>query len=107
VQGLVLLLLIPVFWLLIIRPQQQQRRAHQAVVATLEVGDRVMTVGGVIGTLTEVGAETVRLDAGDGTQLTFGRTFVRQRVDGEPVADSPTMDSTSQDDHPSTEEAAP
>lgn len=75
---LLLFIFIPVFWFLIVRPQQQQRRAHQAVVAALAVGDRVMTVGGLIGTLTEVGEETVRLDAGGGTELTFGRTFVRQ-----------------------------
>jgi len=78
VPVLLLFIFIPVFWFLIVRPQQQQRRAHQAVVAALAVGDHVMTVGGLIGTLTEVTEETVRLDAGDGTELTFGRTFVRQ-----------------------------
>ena len=76
----ILLLFIPAFWLLIVRPQQKQRRAHQIVVAELQVGQRVMTVGGLIGTLAAVDDETVRIDVGDGTELTFGRTFVRQRV---------------------------
>ncbi|MGI8709584.1 MAG: preprotein translocase subunit YajC [Acidimicrobiales bacterium] len=78
---LILILFIPVFWVLIIRPQQQQRRAHQEAVASLEVGDRVMTVGGLIGTLAAVEPDTVRLDVGDGLELTLGRTFVRQRLD--------------------------
>lgn len=87
-QGLVLLLFIPVFWLLIIRPQQQQRRGHQAVVASLEVGDRVMTVGGLIGTLTDVGTETVWVDLGDSV-VELGRTFVRQRMDVPAVGKAP------------------
>lgn len=81
---LILILFIPVFWVLIIRPQQQQRRAHQQAVASLEVGDRVMTVGGLIGTLAAVEPDTVRLDVGEGIELTLGRTFVRQRLDAEP-----------------------
>lgn len=81
IQILILILFIPVFWVLIIRPQQQQRRAHQEAVASLEVGDRVMTVGGLIGTLAAVEPDTVRLDVGDGIELTLGRSFVRQRLD--------------------------
>ncbi len=80
-QFLILLIFIPIFWLLIVRPQQVQRRAHQAVVASLAVGERVMTVGGLIGTLVSIDDDTVVIDPGDGTHLTFGRTFVRTRID--------------------------
>ena len=93
---LILILFIPVFWVLIIRPQQQQRRAHQETVASLAVGDRVMSVGGIIGTLTAVDDETVSLDTGDGHQLTLGRTFVRQRVD---------EDDRAEDEHAATPNA--
>jgi preprotein translocase subunit YajC len=86
VQFLIFLLFIPLFWYLILRPQQQQRRTHQSVVSGLAVGDKVMTVGGLIGTLTSVDDEVVRLDTGDGHELTFGRTFVRSLVP-DPVID--------------------
>lgn len=97
-QFLIFLLLIPVFWVLILRPQQQQRRMHQEVVAGLAVGDKVMTVGGLIGTLTEVGPDTVRLDSGDGHELTFGRTFVRSPVP-EPTAELTADDGAIMDEH--------
>ena len=84
-----------VFWIMIVRPQQQQRRSHQAIVAELEVGERVMTVGGLIGTLVAVDAETVRIDTGDGHELTFGRTFIRQRLDAESDTDTDTGASAS------------
>ncbi|MCU1354856.1 MAG: yajC [Acidimicrobiales bacterium] len=85
-QYLIFVFLIPAFWLMLVRPQQRQRRTHQAVVASLAVGQRVMTVGGLIGTLTRVDAETVALDVGDGTELTFARSFIRQQIDDEAEA---------------------
>ncbi len=94
-QFLIFLLFIPVFWVLILRPQQQQRRMHQAVVAGLQVGDQVMTVGGLIGTLTSVEVEVVRLDTGDGHELSFGRTFVRSLV---PPAIEPDAEHDDRDD---------
>ncbi len=111
-QFLIFLLFIPLFWYLILRPQQQQRRTHQSVVSGLAVGDKVMTVGGLIGTITLVDDEVVRLDTGDGHELTFGRTFVRSLVpdpvidldadshdhgltaSDEPYAESPAADTT-------------
>lgn len=75
-----------VFWLLILRPQQRRQREHLAVVAELAVGQHVMTVGGIIGTVTAVDDETVRVEASPGVELTLGRTFVRQRVVDDEVA---------------------
>ena len=77
-----------VFWLLILRPQQRRQREHLAVVAQLAVGQQVMTVGGILGVVTAVDDETVRIEASPGVELSLGRTFVRQRVpdDGEAAA---------------------
>jgi preprotein translocase subunit YajC len=105
VAFLIFLLFIPVFWLMIVRPQQQQRRAHQEVVASLEVGQQVMTVGGLIGTLTRVEPETVGLDVGDGTELTFGRTFIRQQIDDQAEAGPQRAAAHEGDDVPTTHEA--
>jgi preprotein translocase subunit YajC len=105
VVGYVFLLFIPIFWLLILRPQQLQRRRHMEVVAALAPGQQVMTMGGLIGTVVRVDAETVAIDAGGGTELTFGRTFVRQRVE-DPAGASPAADGPQADDVPgSTGEA--
>ena len=53
--GLVpMILIIGVFYLLLIRPQQKRQRQLQETIAQLKAGDRVVTNGGVIGTITNV-----------------------------------------------------
>ena len=53
--GLVpMILIIGVFYLLLIRPQQKRQKELQATIAQLKAGDRVVTTGGVIGTITTV-----------------------------------------------------
>lgn len=79
-----------VFWLLILRPQQARQRDQLAVVRGLAVGQQVMTVGGIIGVVTAVDEETVRIETTPGVELTLGRTFIRHRVeDGVAAAAAP------------------
>ena len=53
--GLVpMLLIIGVFYVLLIRPQQKRQRQLQETISALKIGDRVVTTGGVIGTITTV-----------------------------------------------------
>src|SRR5258706_14292785 len=47
-----MLLIFGVFYLLLIRPQQKKQRQLQATIAELKTGDKVITTGGVIGTIT-------------------------------------------------------
>ncbi len=39
------------FWFLLIRPQRTRAKRQQAVVSSLEIGDEVHTIGGIIGTI--------------------------------------------------------
>ena len=54
VQLLPLVLIFVVFWLLLIRPQQKKMKQHRAMVAALRRGDKVVTAGGLLGTVTKV-----------------------------------------------------
>ncbi len=56
-----LVLIFVVFWFLLIRPQQQKMKKHQAMLAALKRGDRVITGGGIIGTITKVSADDTEL----------------------------------------------
>jgi len=50
-------LIIVVFWFLMIRPQQQKMKRHQAMLGALRRNDRVVTGGGIVGTITKVSAD--------------------------------------------------
>ncbi len=67
-------------WVLFILPQQKRVKAHQALVARLEVGDEVMTSTGMYGTITELDDEVVSLEIAAGTVARFARGAVAERL---------------------------
>jgi preprotein translocase subunit YajC len=52
-----LILIFVVFYFLMLRPQQQKLRDHKAMVNAVRRGDRVVTGGGIIGTVTKAGSD--------------------------------------------------
>src|SRR6478752_1033235 len=79
-----LILLVVVFglmWLLVVRPQQNRVRAHEQLVAQLQVGDEVVTTGGILGTLIEVDEEVVVLDVGGSVTLRVARAAIGAVLD--------------------------
>ena len=42
------------FYFLLIRPQQKKQKAHSELVKALSTGDEIMTIGGILGTVTSV-----------------------------------------------------
>ncbi|WP_306432651.1 preprotein translocase subunit YajC, partial [Tistrella bauzanensis] len=53
-QLLPLLLIFVVFYFLLIRPQQKKAKQHREMIAALRRGDRVVTAGGIVGTIVKV-----------------------------------------------------
>ncbi|WPX96928.1 preprotein translocase subunit YajC [Candidatus Bandiella euplotis] len=52
-----LLIIMVIFYFLVIRPQQKKLRDHQNMVNNLKKGDKVVTAGGIIGTISKVEAQ--------------------------------------------------
>lgn len=63
-------------WFFMIRPQQQQRKKREEMLKNLKAGDQVVTIGGLHGTIKEVGEHSVVLDVGGGVRLTFQRSAI-------------------------------
>lgn len=57
-----LIALLAVFYFLIMRPQQKRAKEHQAMMAALQKGDEVATIGGIQGKVTKVGEESVAIE---------------------------------------------
>ena len=74
-----LVLIFVVFYFLIIRPQQQKAKSHKQMLESLKKGDRVVTVGGVIGSVTSIAQDLVTLQVSDTVRIKPHRnTLVRQ-----------------------------
>ena len=58
------------FYFLLIRPQQKQRKEHEKKISELKKGDKVVTSGGIHGTVNHKGETTVSLKVADSVFLT-------------------------------------
>ncbi|MBI2000829.1 MAG: preprotein translocase subunit YajC [candidate division NC10 bacterium] len=76
-----LLLMFAVFYFLLIRPQQKKTRQHQEMLKSLKVGDRVVTTGGLYGTIVAGGDHTVKLEIADKVRVDVGRTYIAGKVE--------------------------
>lgn len=61
--------LIAIFYFLMIRPQQKRAKEHKALVEGLKKGDEVVTTGGLLGKVTEVGDNFAEMEVADGVQV--------------------------------------
>jgi preprotein translocase subunit YajC len=62
-------ILIVIFYFLMIRPQTKRAKEHKQMVEALKKGDEVVTGGGLLGRITEVGENFVQLEVAEGIQL--------------------------------------
>ncbi len=90
-----LMLLVPmglVWYFLILRPQSAQKRERQNMMSSIKKNDRVCTIGGIIGTVTNVKDDeiTLKVDESNNTKITFQRSAIARVIhsDGAP-ADTP------------------
>lgn len=79
-------LIVVIFYFVIYRPQKQQREKHQALVSQLKKGDKVVTSGGIWGTVTNVGKETVTVQVAENAKIKVARDHIL-RVRGDEADD--------------------
>jgi preprotein translocase subunit YajC len=66
---LMMVVFIVIFYFLLIRPQQKKAKEHQALVSKLSAGDEVVTTGGILGRVTDVGDNFITLEIADGVRV--------------------------------------
>ncbi|MDP5272764.1 preprotein translocase subunit YajC [Chengkuizengella axinellae] len=71
-----LVLMFAVFYFLLIRPQQKKQKARNLMLGDLKKGDKVVSIGGIHGTIFEITDDTVVLQINDATKMTFDRSAV-------------------------------
>jgi preprotein translocase subunit YajC len=66
---LMMVVFIAIFYFLLIRPQQKKAKEHQAMVTRLSAGDEVVTTGGILGKIVEVGDTFITLEIAPNVQI--------------------------------------
>ena len=75
-QLVPIVLVLGIFFFLVIRPQQRERRKREQMLAALKKGDRVVTSGGLIGTVVGVTDRKVSLKLGDSVRVECLRSAI-------------------------------
>ncbi|OZM57834.1 preprotein translocase subunit YajC [Lottiidibacillus patelloidae] len=73
-----LLLMFVLFYFLLIRPQQKKQKAIAKMQSELQKGDKIVTIGGLHGTIDAIDESTVVITTGDNTRLTYDIHAVRE-----------------------------
>ncbi|HEV2754448.1 MAG TPA: preprotein translocase subunit YajC [Actinomycetota bacterium] len=102
-QLILLGALIALFYFVLIRPQKRRVEQHQKLIGSVDVGDEVITIGGLYGTVTAIGDEDFELEPSPGTRLRFVKSAIARRVTEDLAADEPAE--TAEDSAPGDAEA--
>ena len=83
--GLIFIVaMIAIVWLLLIRPQRQRQLKQQQMLSGLEVGDEVVTAGGIYGTIESLDDEVAQVRVAPEVTLRLARRAIASVVEHEP-----------------------
>jgi preprotein translocase subunit YajC len=82
-QLLPLIAIFGVFYFILIRPQQKKQKDHRAMIDSLARGDKVVTGGGIVGTVIKVdpGKEEMFVEIAPNVRVTVLRSTVSTKID--------------------------
>jgi preprotein translocase subunit YajC len=75
-SGIILVLMVAFFYFLIIMPQRKRDKQFKQMMEKLKVGDRIVTAGGIIGKITLIKPDSLRIRTGTGTELDVTRKAI-------------------------------
>jgi preprotein translocase subunit YajC len=67
--AVLIVAMIAMFYFVLFRPQQKKQKEHQSLISKLAAGDEVVTTGGLLGKITDVGEHFVTLEIADGVRI--------------------------------------
>ena len=65
-----------IFYFLLIRPQNKRRKEHEQLVTALSKGDEVVTAGGIVGQITKVEDDFVKVQINDQVEMRIQKSAV-------------------------------
>ena len=85
--------LLVLFWLLIALPQRRRRQQQAALLGELALGDEVLTLGGILGTVRELREHEVVVEIAPETRVRVAKTAITGRIepDVEPTESAETQ----------------
>ncbi len=90
---LFILVMLVLLWVLLIAPQRRRQQAQRRMLDDVNVGDEILTAGGIYATVREVGDQRILAELAPGMTVTLDRRAVAQILtEDEPAAESADLD---------------
>jgi preprotein translocase subunit YajC len=87
---LILALVLVAFYFMAVRPQNKRLQQQRQMQSSIQIGDEVLTAGGLVATVTRLGEEVITVELADGVETRLNRRFIVSRQ--EPEADLTVTD---------------
>lgn len=101
VETLIFLALMLVFvWAFMILPQQRRLKRHNQLVASIEVGDDLLTTAGIYGTVTDLDDGDIFLEIAPGVEIRIANGAVATKIEFEDDSEVEIDDSSDEADGP-------
>lgn len=81
--------IIAIFYFLIYRPQKKRDKEAKAMIASMKKGDKVVTIGGIHGTIVTVKDKTVVVKVDDSARIEFSKDAISSVVSKDAVKTAP------------------
>ncbi|MBO5169083.1 MAG: preprotein translocase subunit YajC [Phascolarctobacterium sp.] len=65
-----------IFYFMLWKPQKKQQQERQNLLNSLKKGDKIITIGGIYGTITDISERTVKVEVAEGVEVTMVRSAV-------------------------------
>ncbi len=78
-------LIFVIFYFFLIRPQNKKQKETERMIAALKKGDKVVTIGGIHGTISSTKEQTVIVKVDDGTRIEFNRSAIATVITDKPA----------------------
>ena len=85
-----LIIMVPIFaimYFLMIRPQQKKQKEHEAMLSRVKAGDKVMTQGGLFGTVVKVSDNKVTIEIAERVNVEFAQGAIANIIPEETAED--------------------
>jgi preprotein translocase subunit YajC len=72
--------LVGIFYFMLIRPQKKRVEAHRRLLSSVGVGDEIVTIGGLYGTVRRLGEDDIEIEVSPGTTVRIVKSAIARRI---------------------------
>ncbi len=73
-------LMIAAMYFLMIAPQRKRQKTHQKMLSELKSGDKILTIGGMIGTVVNIKEKTFIIKLSDNNKVEFIKSAIQEKI---------------------------